>query len=340
MSTFVNSGKIGCAIALAALGLVPMTASAQNLEGAGSTFVGPCFLREFARYKQITGGSVNYQVVGSGAGYIAFKNKTADFGASDAPMTAQEEGELPGKAVQFPVIGGAVVMTYNLPGVATGLKFTPEIIAGMYLGKIKLWNDPAIRAVNPGVNLPAIAVQPVHRTDGSGTTYVFTNYLKKANGEWAGSIGAGKSVSWPVGLGGKGNQGVAAVVARTPGGLGYNELAFAVENKLSYGSVRNRAGKFVTANIGTTTAAIDFYANSVSKDVRIPVVDAGGANSYPITGLVYVFLYTNTPKAAQLTKLWKWFLEPAQQQDAKVLLYAPLPESLVKLNLAKVGMVR
>jgi phosphate transport system substrate-binding protein len=339
MNITVMSGKIATAITLLVLASVPLTATAQNLEGAGSTFVGPYFLREFARYKQETGTSVNYQVVGSGAGYIAFKNKTADFGASDAPMTAQEEGELPGKAVQFPVIGGAVVMTYNLPGVATGLKFTPEIIAGMYLGKIKTWNDAMVRAANPGVNLPPTSVLPVHRTDGSGTTYVFTNYLKKANAEWAGSIGAGKSVGWPVGLGGKGNQGVAAVVRRTPGGIGYNELAYAIENGLPYGSVRNHAGKFITPTIESTTAGVNFYAAAVSRDVRIPVVDAGGTDSYPITGLVYVFLYDTSPKAAQVTKLFKWLLEPAQQQDGKALQYAPLPESLVKLNLAKIKAV-
>jgi phosphate transport system substrate-binding protein len=326
--------RLAVAASLLTWACAPQAASAQNLEGAGSTFVGPIFLKLFAKYKQETGTSVNYQVIGSGAGINAIKTRTVDFGASDAPLSNSEEGDMPAPIVQFPVVGGCIVMTYNLPGIGSGLRFTSEIIAGIYLGKIRNWNDPKIKAVNPSINLPALAIQPVHRTDGSGTTYIFTNYLKKANGEWAAGPGAGKSVNWPVGLGGKGNAGVAAVVSRTPGSIGYNELAYAIASKQAYGSVRNRAGNFVNATVETTTSAINQYVGQLKKDMRTPVVDAPGINSYPISGLVYVIIYKNPgPKAVALTKLFAWWLQPSQQEEVKTLYYSPLPPSLVSLNM-------
>jgi phosphate transport system substrate-binding protein len=313
--------------------LGPRVATAQTLEGAGSSFIAPIFFKEFAQYKEKTGTGVNYQSIGSGAGFTAFKNKTVDFGASDVPMTQEEEGGLSSPAVQFPVIAGCVVITYNLPGIGSGLRFTPEILAGIYQGRIKNWNDPKIKAVNPGASLPGLAIQPVHRTDGSGTTFIFTNYLKKANREWAADIGSGKSVNWPVGLGGKGNEGMAAVVTRTPGAIGYNELAYAIANKLTFGSVRNRAGNFVAPSIQSTTAAVDRYVSQISKNVRTDVQDAPGVNSYPIAGLTYVFLYRNSPKADALVKLFTWWLQPGQQDEVKTLLYAPLPASLIKVDM-------
>ncbi|HZP80953.1 MAG TPA: phosphate ABC transporter substrate-binding protein PstS [Chthonomonadaceae bacterium] len=329
------------AAALFALAYAPRTVSAQTIEGAGATFPAPIYKQWFAKFQQATGTNVNYQAVGSGAGINALKTRTVDFGASDAPLSEAEEAGMPGPVVHIPTVGGAVVLSYNLPGVGSGLRFTPEIIAGIYLGKIKSWRDPAISAANPGTNLPELAIQPVHRTDGSGTTYVFTSYLRKANREWAASVGAGRSVNWPIGLGGKGNPGVAAVVRRTAGGIGYVELAYAVENRLAYGSVKNRAGNFVTPSVESTTAAISKYIGPLRKDVKTPIVDAPGINSYPICSLTYILLYKNGGRnTGGATRLWAWAMEPAQQQQAKALYYAPLPEGLVKINLAALKSIR
>ncbi|HZO91501.1 MAG TPA: phosphate ABC transporter substrate-binding protein PstS [Chthonomonadaceae bacterium] len=334
-------GRCASIMALFALACASQAASGQTIEGAGATFPAPIYRQWFARFQQETGISVNYQAIGSGAGYNAIKARTVDFGASDAPLSAAEEAAMPGPVVHIPTVGGAVVLSYNLPGIGTGLRFTPEIIAGIYLGHIKSWNDPKIVAANPGVRLPNLPVHPVHRTDGSGTTYIFTHYLRKANGEWASSVGAGKSVSWPVGLGGKGNDGVAAVVRRTAGAIGYVELAYARENHLAYGQIRNRAGNFVSPSVESTTAAIGKYIGQLRKDIKTPTVDAPGVNSYPICSLTYIILYTNGGRnTAGATKLWSWAMQPTQQAMAKALYYAPLPEALARINLAHLRSVR
>ncbi len=335
MKSIKYAVRLGAAAALLGAIMAPQAASAQAIEGAGATFPAPIYKEWFAKFQGATGISVNYQAVGSGAGIAAIKNRTVDFGASDAPLSSAEEAAMPGPVVHIPTVGGAVAMTYNLPGVPNGLKFTPEIISGIFLGHIKEWNDLHIRAVNPGVNLPADAIQPVHRTDGSGTTYIFTNYLRKANGEWAAGPGAGKSISWPVGLGGKGSAGVSALVRRTVGAVAYVELAYAVENKLPVGVVRNHDGKFVAPPSESTTEAIGHYVAQLSRDIKTPTVDAPGAGSYPICSLTYILLYRNGgPKAGPTTRLWSWAMQPAQQQATRGLLYAALPEALVKINLA------
>lgn len=327
------------AASLVALASIGFSASAQKVEGAGATFPAPIYKVWFAKYQQATKTSVDYQAIGSGGGIAALKARTVDFGASDAPLSAADN--VPGTVVHIPTVGGAVVLSYNIPGVGAGLRFTPEIIAGIYLGQIKSWDDPKIKAVNPGANLPALGVKPVFRTDGSGTTYIFTTYLKSANAEWAASIGAGKSVSWPTGTGGKGNPGVANLVNRTVGGIGYVELAYALQDKLAYGSVKNKAGNFVTPSEASTTAAIAKFIGKLKQDIKTPVVNAPGVNSYPISGLTYVLLYKdggrNTPGA---TKLWSWAMEEAQQAEAEGLHYAALPKELVALNLAALKSIR
>jgi phosphate transport system substrate-binding protein len=334
LATFCNSiAVLGISIVL-----VSQSAGAQ-VRGAGATFPEPIYTKWFSAYKSAKGLSIDYQAVGSGAGYNALKNRTVDFGASDAPLTPSEEAALPEPVVHIPSVGGAVAITYNLPGAPQGLRLTPDVVAGIFLGRIKSWDDPKIKALNTRVNLPAMAIQPVHRTDSSGTTYIFTHYLKKANPDWAAGPGAGKSVNWPVGLGGNHNQGVAAELARTPGSIGYVELAYAISEKLPYAAIRNRAGAFVLPSVQSTTAAINQYATELAKDIKTPTVDAEGKGSYPICSLTYILIYRASAKP-DVVRLWTWALEPAQQSQATSLYYAPLPGSVVKLNRAVLATVK
>ena len=332
-------GKIAVTAALALAGLAPRPASAQ-LRGAGATFPAPIYTRWFAEFQKLSGKTVDYQAVGSGAGYTALKNRSVDFAASDAPLSAAEEASMPGAVVHIPTVGGAVVLSYNLPGVGGGVQFSGDIISDIFLGKIKSWADPRIRAINPGKRIPDMAIQPVHRTDGSGTTYIFTNYLKKASGDWAVGPGAGKSVNWTIGLGGKGNLGVEAVIKRTPGAIGYVELAYAIAQKMPYANVRNRAGKFIEPTVASTSAAIKEYASELARNVKTPTVDAKGANSYPICSVTYILFYKAAgPKNGEITSLWSWAMSPKAQEEATTLYYAPLPTGLVKINLATIKTV-
>jgi phosphate transport system substrate-binding protein len=340
----LNSGRTTIKAAVSAmllmLAIVPQIAGAQ-VRGAGATFPAPIYTKWFGQFQQATRTAVDYQAVGSGGGINALRNKTVDFGASDAPLSAEEERGMGGPVIHIPTVGGAVVLTYNLPGVPTGLKLTADVIAEIYLGKITSWNDARIKAINPGVGLPAPPIQPMHRSDGSGTTYIFTNYLKAVSGEWAAGAGAGKSVNWPTGLAGKGNPGVAALVKRTPGAIGYVELAYAIQNNLAYASVRNKAGKFVVPTVESTTAAIEQYVGQLKRDIKTPTVNAPGAASYPICSLTYILIYKNgVGQAGLATKLWSWALQPAQQAEAPSLYYAPLPLALVQINLAALKSVR
>ncbi len=307
------------------------TCASGQIRGSGATFPAPIYTQWFAGFRASGGTSVDYQAVGSGAGINALKNRQVDFGATDAPLTASEEAAMPEPVVHIPTVGGAVALSYNLPGVPTGLHLNSDVIAGIFLGQITSWVDPRIKALNPGAKLPSLKIQPVHRTDGSGTTYIFTNYLKKASTVWSAGPGAGKSVNWPVGLGGKGSQGVAASLSRTPGGIGYVELAYAITQKLPFAAVQNRAGVFVLPSSESTTAAIADYIGELKRDVKTPTVDAKGKASYPICSLTYVLLYRNSAKA-DAVKLWNWAIQPAAQSKAASLFYAPLPPALVKLN--------
>lgn len=305
----------------------------QAIEGAGATFPKPIYEKWFADYQKATGTSVNYAAVGSGAGLKALQDKTVDFAASDAPAsTAEEQAMQGGPVVHIPTVGGAVVLAYHVTGAPPGLKLTGDVIAEIFLGKIKTWNDPKITAANPGVSLPSTAILPVHRSDSSGTTYIFTNYLKKTSPEWA-SIGAGKSVNWPTGLAGKGNDGVTQTINSKEGGIGYVELAYALQQHLNYAVVRNRDGKFVEASSASTTAAIEQYVDQLRTDVKTPTVDAPGPDSYPICSLTYILLYKNGGRnTSGAVKLWEWAMQPDQQAQVNALNYAPLPAALAKLN--------
>ena len=307
------------------------TAGAVTIKGAGATFPAPIYKKWFADYQKTA--TVNYLDIGSGKGIDALKNKTVDFGASDAPLSAEEEAAIP-NAVHIPTVGGAVTLIYNLPGNPAGLKLTPEIIAGIYLGKIKNWNDPAIAAANTGVKLPDLKIQPVYRSDGSGTTYVFTGYLTAVSPEWAAGPKSGKAVKWPVGVGEPKNDGVAQQVASTNGAIGYVELTYAVKNKLSVASVKNKAGNFIAPDVDSTAAAIEDFADALAKDVKTPTINAPGERSYPIASLTYVVLVKSggASNVAATAKLWDWAMQPEQQAEVKSLSYAPLPPALVKIN--------
>ncbi len=320
------------AAALAALAVAP--AGAQSLTGAGATFPYPIYSKWFDVYKQKTGIEINYQSIGSGGGIQQVKAGTVDFGASDAPLSNDRLKEMPRKVLHFPTVAGAVVMAYNLSGPAARLRLTPEAIAGIYMGKITMWNDKAIAGANPGVALPGMPVLAVHRSDGSGTSYIFTTYLSAVSGEWKELVGANTAVSWPAGVGGKGNEGVAGLVRQTPGSIGYVELAYAKQNKLAVAAVRNAAGNFAEPTLASTTAAVAAAAPALAKDVRSPIVNARAADAYPIAGLTYLLVYQDMKdpaRARALADFIAWAMHDGQSL-AEGLDYARLPEAVVKVN--------
>ena len=306
----------------------------QELTGAGATFPYPLYSKWFDAYNQAKGVKINYQSIGSGGGIQQLKNKTVDFGASDAPLDDKALKEMPGDVVHIPTVAGSVVVAYNLPGLKSGLKLTGENVAGIYLGKIKKWDDPAIAANNAGMKLPATPIAVVHRSDGSGTSNIFTGYLSAVSPEWKQKVGAGKSVDWPVGLGGKGNEGVTGVLQKTPGAVGYVELAYAEQNKLNYASLKNKSGNFVAPSVDATTAAIAGAIPELQKDIRAPLINAAGAEAYPIAGLTYILAYKKMDDAAKsqtLVDFLKWAMTDGQGM-AKDLYYAPLPPEVTAIN--------
>ena len=317
-------------------GAMAETAGTANtkLNAAGATFPYPVYAKWFNDYKAKTGVQINYQSVGSGAGIKQLKAKTVDFAGSDAPLKLAEASAMTPPVVQIPSVGGAVVVAYNLPGVPTGLKLTGDEIAGIFSGTIKKWNDPALKANNPGVNLPAANINVAHRSDGSGTTNIFTTYLSQVSPTWKAKIGAGKTVDWPVGVGGKGNDGVTAAIKQSAGGIGYIELAYAIQNKLPVAAIKNAAGNFVAPSVETTTNAIEGALPLVQKDITAPISNAPGAQAYPIAALTYLLVYSqgqNAGTTKATTDFLKWAMTDGQSEAAK-LDYAPLPDALIKIN--------
>lgn len=305
---------------------------ATSLTGAGATFPAPLYSKWFDTYKEKAGVQINYQAVGSGAGIKQLASKTVDFGASDAPLGSKDK--LPAPVATIPTVGGAVVLAYNLPGAPAGLKMDGKVVADIFLGKIKKWNDPAIAALNAGAALPDKNIVVAHRSDGSGTTNIFTSYLSAVSPEWKTKVGAGKSIDWPTGIGGKGNDGVAASIKQAPGGLGYVELAYAKQNKLPYASIKNAAGQFIAPDAAGVTAAAEGALAAVQKDITAPIANAAGAKAYPISGFTYIMVYKSSPNAAKgaaVKEFLKWAMTEGQQ-NAAALDYAPLPKSLVALN--------
>lgn len=321
----------------------PRAARAEtNLTGAGATFPYPLYSKWFDMYHEKTGVQINYQSIGSGAGIQQVKAGTVDFGASDAALSNQRLKEMPRTVLHFPTAAGAVVLAYNLPGVKEPLNLTPEAIAGIYLGTITMWNDKAIAAANPGVALPTAPILAVHRSDGSGTTNLFTTYLSAVNRHWKELVGANTSVSWPVGIGGKGNEGVSGLVRQTSGGIGYIELAYAKQNQLAYARVRNSSGKFIEPSLASTTAAAQGAAALLAKDVRTPIVNSPAPDAYPISGMTFLLVYRDQKDAAK-AKTMADFIQWANgegQQVNETLDYARLPEQVVRVNQATLMMLR
>ncbi len=308
--------------------------AAERLTGAGATFPYPIYSKWFDMYKQKTGVEINYQSIGSGAGIQQVKAGTVDFGASDAALSNDRLKELPRKVLHFPTVGGAVVLAYNLPDFRGTLKLTPDVITGIYMGNITTWNDKRIMAANPGTQLPAAPILAVHRSDGSGTTNNCTTYLSAINTEWKEMVGANTSVSWPSGVGGKGNDGVAGVVRQTPGAIGYVELAYAKQNKLPVAQIRNKSGKFIEPTLASTVAAVQSASAALVKDVRSPIVNGAAPDAYPIAGLTFLLVYQDQKdpeKGRALADFIDWAIHDGQDV-AESLAYARLPEAVVKVN--------
>lgn len=308
--------------------------SSVDLNGAGATFPQPIYAKWFYDYAQATGVKINYQPIGSGGGIKQLSDDIVDFGASDSPMTDEEMSRAKGGAIlHFPTVLGAVVITYNLAQVTTPLKLTGPVVADIFLGNITKWNDARIAALNSGVSLPAEDILVAHRSDGSGTTYIFTSYLSAVSPAWKAGPGAGKEVQWPVGLGGKGNDQVAGTVKQTPGAIGYVELAYARQNQLPVAMIKNADGQFVSPSIESITAAAQgaVAALGPNTDYRISIVNAPGATSYPISSFTWLLVYENMPdqtKAKKLVDFMRWMYQTGQQ-SASSLDYAPLPADLV-----------
>ena len=322
-------------VMLLALALLAPAVPAQAqmlMNGAGATFPYPIYSKWFEEYIKVDPEvRFNYQSIGSGGGIRQITERTVDFGASDGPMTDEQMQKAPGPLLHIPTVLGAVVATYNLPG-NPKLAFTGPVLADIFLGKITKWNDDRIKALNPSVSLPAQPIVVVHRSDGSGTTYIWVDYLCKISPEWEKTVGRGTSVKWPVGLGGKGNEGVAGQVKNAPGALGYVELAYAVTNKLPAARIQNAAGKLIEPTIESTTAAAAAAAKSMPADFRVSLTNPSGADAYPIASFTWLLVYKDQPNEAKgkaLAKFLWWAIHDGQKHPA-ALLYAPLPASVVK----------
>ncbi len=328
----------GCTAALVT-GVVAQT----QINGAGATFPYPIYSKWFDEYHKLHSNvAINYQSIGSGGGIRQVTNQTVFFGATDGPMTNEQLQAAPGKILHFPTVLGAVVPVYNIPNVRQELKFSGQVLANIYLGKITKWNDAAITGLNPGVTLPATDIAVVHRSDGSGTTYIWVDYLAKVSPELKTKVGVNTSVNWPVGVGGRGNEGVAGLVTQTPGAIGYVELIYALQSKSSYGSVQNMAGEYVKASVDSVTAAAAAAASQMPADFRVSITNAPGKGVYPISSFTWLLLYENPKDKAQskiMVDFMKWALADGQKFAAD-LGYAPLPAEVVKLELAALAKVK
>jgi phosphate transport system substrate-binding protein len=318
-----------------------------SLTGAGATFPYPMYSKWFSEYhKKDPNIQINYQSIGSGGGIRQVTEGTVDFGASDGPMTDEQLKAYQDKhgfaVLHFPTVLGGVVPTYNIPGVSGELKFTPEALAGIYLGKITKWNDPAITSPNSGVTLPGDDIVVIHRSDGSGTTYIWTDYLSKVSSEWKDKVGKSTSVNWPVGLGGKGNEGVSGLVKQTPNSVGYVELIYAVQNSMPYGSVKNSSGVFVKADLASVTSAAAGAAKNMPADFRVSITDASGKTAYPISSFTWLLIPSKFPDASKrdaVKAFVKWMLADGQNYT-EALSYAKLPKEVVAKELEALNSVQ
>jgi len=327
-----------------ALAVLLVVAEAKVLiNAAGATFPYPIYGKWFEEYAKVDADAqINYQSIGSGGGIRQFMAGTVDFGASDMPMTDDQIGKFKIKPLHFPTVLGGIVPTYNIPGVSQDLKFTPEALAGIYLGKITKWNDAALAKANPGVKLPGNDIVVVHRSDGSGTTFVFTDYLSKVSPGWKSKVGASTSVSWPTGLGGNGNEGVAGVVKQTPNSIGYVELIYALQNKMAYGSLRNAAGVFLKADLDSVTEAAAGAAKTMPADFRVSITNSPGKKAYPIATFTYLLIPSKIDDAAKkkaILGFLRWMMTDGQK-DAAGLGYAPLPKEVVAKEEKQIALIK
>ena len=321
---------------------VTLLAQVSQINGAGATFPAPIYTKWFSEYGKLKNVAINYQPQGSGAGIRQLTNQTVFFGATDGPMTVDQMQGAPGKILHLPTVLGAVVPIYEVPNVNSELKFTGPVIADMFMGKILKWNDPAIVKLNPGVKLPDLDITVVHRSDGSGTSYIFADYLAKVSPEWAKTVGVSTAVKWPVGLGGKGSEGVTGLVKQTPGSIGYVELVYALQNKIDYGTVQNSAGEFVKASIPSVTAAAAAAVKAMPKDFRVSITNAPGKGVYPMASFTWLLFYENPKDKAQgkaMVDFMKWALTDGQK-SASELGYAPLPASVIKMEMDALAKIK
>jgi phosphate transport system substrate-binding protein len=320
-----------------------VAAQTVRINGAGATFPYPIYSKWFDEYHKLNpNAQINYQSIGSGGGIRQLTNQTVFFGATDGPMTNEQLQAAPSRILHFPTVLGADVPVYNIPGVTAELKFSGAVLADIFLGKITKWNDPALARLNAGVTLPASDIVVVHRSDGSGTTYIWVDFLAKVSPEWKSKVGVATSVNWPVGVGGKGNEGVAGLVRQTPGAIGYVELIYALQNKIAYGSVQNLAGEFVRASDASVTAAASAAAGKMPADFRVSITNAEGKGAYPVSSFTWLLLYENPKDKAQakvMVEFMKWALSDGQKFAAQ-LGYAPLPPEVVKLELAALAQIK
>ncbi|MHB1922787.1 MAG: phosphate ABC transporter substrate-binding protein PstS, partial [Chitinophagaceae bacterium] len=310
------------------------SASDMTLLGAGSTFIYPLFSKQFEEYNKLTGLKVNYQSIGSGGGILQLMNKTVDFGDSDAPLNDDQTKKMGAPILHVPMACGADVLSFNLPGVQDTLDFTPTVLADVFLGKITKWNDPAISKINPGVKFPDMQIVVAHRSDGSGTTYIWADYLSKVSPEWAAKVGKSTSVNWPVGLGGKGNEGVAGLIKETPGCLGYIELAYAFQNKMQIAKIQNKSGNFIAPSFSSITAAGNIQ---LPPDSKVSITNTDSPDGYPISSFTWAILYKeqnynnrSQARALNMIKLLWWNTHEGQKY-CQPLIYAPLAPAAVKV---------
>jgi len=316
---------------------------AQNINAAGATFPYPIYSKWFDEYHKLHPNvQINYQSIGSGGGIRQLLDKTVDFGASDGPMTDEQLQQAGFKILHFPTVLGAAVPSYNIPGVTGELKFTPEALAGIFLGKVTKWNDPSIAGANPGVKLPADDIVVIHRSDGSGTTYIWTDYLSKVSADWQSKVGKNTSVNWPVGLGGKGNEGVAGLLKQTPDSIGYVELIYAIQNSLPYGTVKNSSGEFIKASLAGVSAAAAGAAKSMPEDFRVSITNPPGKDAYPISSFTWLLIpaqIQDPAKKAAIKDFLTWMLTSGQQ-FCEPLAYAKLPKEVVAKEQKAVALIQ
>jgi len=329
---------------IAALALTGAALTAQTqINGAGATFPNPIYTKWFSEYNKLHRDVlINYQSVGSGAGIQQMIKKTVFFGATDGPMTTEQLQSAPGKILHFPTVLGAVVPVYNVPGVSQELKFSGDVLANIILGKVTKWNDAQIAKLNLGVNLPSTDITVVHRSDGSGTTYIWVDYLSKVSPEFKKTVGVATSVKWPAGVGGKGNEGVAGLVSQTPGSIGYVELIYALQTKIAYGTVQNMNGKFVKASTDAVTAAAASAASKMPPDFRVSITNAPGDDVYPISSFTWLLLYQDAQdkkQAKTMVDFLKWALTDGQK-FAPDLGYAPLPKPVIEMEMKALDQIK